>query len=544
MPDRGRIFFPANVTNDIFYQINVTNSRDRRGNVSFRINVKEGRMFKNLQYKLGNESWKAFLPRNISANLYIVRLESNEMERLSLRLSTGDESIVLTSVNIQFSAGVIATEVPPPRIETKLDIKLIPQPLTTFTSDITIQKNDIIIPSIDMDIRIVPKFPGTYIDWSAGNIDLSNGKVSRIIDQSGNNNHGVQTESSNMPSYMMNDPECNNSPSIIIDGTENVKSWLSTEGEFTPPLQQPVTLILVMTEVGNDAGIYLSGSTVDFGVDTNNRYTMFTSTNSIVGDPATNNTSVFVNLINTNNTTSYKRGVPILRGILNNVDIDDLTLGDPNSPHREFRMVRLIMWNRLLTHFEINQMGAFLSRECGIMWESIDPHINIIMDIGLSQKDRPTSFSTDISVLKSNNIKTYSADIRTTRFNTTQFKVDVVIVRTIASLVHFDWNIEYVQLVSGRVQRILDQSGNNLDGGNANGVPYNMSDSNFNNNPSIGLSRFNIIISFISDVIDQSYMVFNVLKDNYFESGANYFFGNGDSCNNSTFFTGYKVNYD
>ncbi len=125
MPEKGRVFFPANSVDTQFYAVDVNNSKDRSGNVSFRINVKEGRKFQKLQYKLGRESWKGFLPRDISANLYIVRLESNEMERLSLRLSTGDKPIVLTSVSIQHSIGVELFQPEQGSININMDISVI-----------------------------------------------------------------------------------------------------------------------------------------------------------------------------------------------------------------------------------------------------------------------------------------------------------------------------------------------------------------------------------------------------------------------------------
>ncbi len=492
MPDLGRIYFPANDINNIFFISDIDNTRGTNANISFRITVKDGRRFNNLQYKLGEDDWKTFNPRNISANLYIVRLKPGQMERLLLRLSTGDEEIIVRSVNVQHSINVKIIPPPQPKMDIVFDISILDMPAKQFKTDTIIKREDNEITNTLIDIMVVPRPQGLLLDWQAEKVNLASGRVNSVPDQSGNNRDGTTTSSSTRPGYIASDPDCNGKSSIVIDDMSS-KSFL--QHDFTSPANQPLTYVLVFRGMSTDPGEFYSSTTHAFGTNSVNQYTLTDGVTEFTGGVPDTNIHVEIVRMNSANSQLYIDGdAPKITASFSGSTLSNIVVGDATGPIKEFKMVRFAIWDRALTNAELNQLGSYLARECNITWTPIDPHKFIDIDMHLTQNDRPMNFNADIMTFKDNNVSSFKADISITRQSTASFTADIMIMNTLPVGLFIDYDPNFVELTSGKVTKLLDQGGGSRDATrsiiNTNGDPptYIAKDTFANGNATI---RFN-----------------------------------------------------
>ncbi len=385
MHKKGRVLIPSNSVNLQFITVFAENPSSIDGNVSFRMNVSNRDEFHNLQYKLGDEDWKGFIPRDISANLYIVRLKPFRRGKISLRISSGQraQSIIIPSIDMQESGNVGMFIMEPVPIQLTFDMIIKKQLSITPSIDIIpMMKNLSITLSMDMmvqrmflmrtDMILESAMPsGAYFHLDSNHVMLSQGRVSRMEDQTANNRNGTFTDTNHQGIYILSDPDFNNNPSVEIPSAiedrdqMSVSNFGESSGIFTFLMVTKgitgFTHNYIDNTVPSSNGLFLEGSTGDY------RFGLNGTLNALRGGLGDKDLHVIVGLHNLNYSRLWVDGQVVIAG---RIQLGQIRL-ESFIMKIGFKFARVILYNRKLTIGEINTTARSMASQYGSTWTDI-----------------------------------------------------------------------------------------------------------------------------------------------------------------------------
>ena len=217
----------------------------------------------------------------------------------------------------------------------------------------------------------------TWLDAGQG-ITLNGPDVADWVDQFGNGNDISQGTASDQPLFVASDASFNNKPVVRFDGAGE---FMDTAA-FSSPLSQPNTIFLVAK-----VQTILSGFRYFFdGLNISSRHILFTASggvreieifagSSLLG-PATNtNTNIYgIQLNTTSSKLLIAGGAPVVSGDAGAQTLTGLTLGDIYShvgAGHDMSVAEFILYNKLLTDSEMNQVGYYLAIKYGALWNLV-----------------------------------------------------------------------------------------------------------------------------------------------------------------------------
>ena len=224
-----------------------------------------------------------------------------------------------------------------------------------------------------------PSDVSDLIAWyDAGLGIITNDAVNRVStweDQAGTNDL-VQATGSKQPTWESSTASFNNAPTVDFEDTASQSMVAASIG----PLSQPNTIFLVAIDQDpSDVGakFFFDG---DSGTDRHAHWHRNTSTWSIFAGAAVNgpadDTSLHIHALVFNTTSSkyyLDGGTTEFTSDAGSQDFDGMSLGAKNTDtdHGDFTMGEMLIYDKLLTNDEINNVGNYLADKYGTTWTDL-----------------------------------------------------------------------------------------------------------------------------------------------------------------------------
>ena len=329
--NRGRKIVLKYEVNDIIYDARVINqSNVESGEFAFRMSIQGDSQRRDVSYSFDLGEWVTIGDRDISANLYTIHIPPGTNSRLRVSMTNGANDIIIRYITVQLSSEI---EV---------------EPYNFKTSDIS----------------------GLYIQYDAKNVITDGTTVSQLTDTAGNEINAVQDVVANQPSYIESDPDFNGNPSVSFDGRPDM---MQTEN-FAEDLEQPNTIFVVFKDKVVSPGIYFDGSSDTkrhlFGTTT----IFFMEAETLIATAQQSDTASHIAALrfNSANSTGYIDGddIDFVGNDVGNIPLNGLIFGTNNEKnnYKDFKLAEFILYDRLLSNDEIDEVGRYLSVKYAISW--------------------------------------------------------------------------------------------------------------------------------------------------------------------------------
>ena len=203
------------------------------------------------------------------------------------------------------------------------------------------------------------------------------GNVEGWVDGFGTGNDLAQTNNNNRPLFVESDPNFNNRPIVRFDG---VSEFMKTAA-FSADLVQPSTMFVACRVLDLDSGFKYM---VD-GIELTKRYILDVSGLAgrpwspfagvdMPGDPADLDPHIHAIRFNTTNSDYFlDGGLPSSSGDIGSFDLSGLTIGGifSGASFTELDLAEFILYDKLLSDDEVNQVGRYLGYRYSNIWTDI-----------------------------------------------------------------------------------------------------------------------------------------------------------------------------
>jgi len=212
-----------------------------------------------------------------------------------------------------------------------------------------------------------------WFDAGAG-ITLNSGNVSDWEDQSGNANDLAQSTATDQPLYTATNADLNNMPSVDFDG---VTEFMETAGFAGGDLSQPNTLFFAGKRNDSTASRYVYD-----GLTSSKRHAFYTLSNNathfagvnLSGSTYGTGAHVFGSQWNSGSSKIFKDGgTADASGDNGSFALAGLTVGAKfdHTSELDFDLAELILYDKLLSDTEMNDVGNYLADKYGTTWTDI-----------------------------------------------------------------------------------------------------------------------------------------------------------------------------
>ncbi len=211
---------------------------------------------------------------------------------------------------------------------------------------------------------------GAYFHLDSNHVMLSQGRVSRMEDQTANNRDGTFTTSDHYGTYILSDPDFNNNPTVQIpQPVENAHMSISNFARIGGNVKFTFFMVVEGTSGGHIHdfinatpidGLLLQsvpGSTYRFGLTGVDQ--------SLKGGLGVTDLHVIVGLFNLNSSRLWVDGQIEIAGDVAQNKVDEFVM------RRGFKFARVIFYDRKFTVGEINTTARSLASQYGSTWTDI-----------------------------------------------------------------------------------------------------------------------------------------------------------------------------
>ena len=203
------------------------------------------------------------------------------------------------------------------------------------------------------------------------------GNVELWTDGFGTGSDLAQTTNSDRPLFVASDPNFNNKPVIRFDG---VSEFMATPA-FSADLSQPNTMFVVCRMIDLDSGIKYLVDGIELTkrhlfnvhIDSGRPWSAFAGA-ELKGSNADTNTHIHAIRFNTTNSGYYLGGGSVdASGDIGSFDLSGLTVGSnfANSNFTNVDVAEIILYDKLVSDSEMNQIGRYLGNRYASPWENI-----------------------------------------------------------------------------------------------------------------------------------------------------------------------------
>ncbi len=328
--NRGRKFVLKYEVNDIIYDARVINqSNVESGQFAFRMSIQGDSQRRDVSYSFDLGEWVTIGDRDISANLYTIHVPPGTNSRLRVSMTNGANDIIIRYITVQLSSSI--------------DV----EPYNFKTSDIS----------------------GLYIQYDAKNVITDGTTVSQLTDTAGNEINAVQDVVTNQPSYIESDPDFNGNPSVFFDDDPHS---MQTD-DFPEDLEQPNTIFMVFKDQSTDPGVLFDGlsDTKRNQFRSQDPFIMDAGSPLIAGKSDTI-THIVALRFNKTESTGYLDGddLNFTGDDVGDSPLNGLIFGTNNEKnnYKDFKLAEFILYDRLLSNDEIDEVGRYLSVKYATPW--------------------------------------------------------------------------------------------------------------------------------------------------------------------------------